>query len=92
MSTITTHPTAPLPVPGVEALARLELAFAPRRIVRAVVRFEIATARFAELSAREASTLSPAEFGALRASRIVMSVSRSILADAGMLHLIEVTA
>lgn len=93
MSTeITTRPTAPLPAPAAEALARLELAFASRRIVRAVVRFEVATARFAELSSREASSLSPAEFGALRAARIVMGVSRSILDEAGMLHLIGVTA
>lgn len=86
--------TAPLPPAAAEALACLELAFlpVPLEIVRAVTRYEVASARFAELSAREASTLSPAEFGALRAARIRMTASETLLAAEGMLHLIEVTA
>lgn len=97
-------PTAPLPVPAVEALARLERAFRPvhdthsysrmtPEIRRAVIRYENASDRAAELStASDSRTLTVAEFDLLAAAQDTMRESTAILADAGMLHLIEVTA
>jgi len=84
-------PTAPLPAPAVEALARLERAFVPMplHIVRAVTRFEIATARYDELDARPASTLSPVEVDAFLAARQTVADAFGVLAEAGRLDLIE---
>ncbi|MBL3664484.1 hypothetical protein JL475_00290 [Streptomyces sp. M2CJ-2] len=67
------HPTAPL---------------APE-LVRAVTRFEVASARFDELSAKDARDLSPAEFDALGTAQQVIAESFGILAKAGQLHLID---
>ena len=88
MSTIT--PTAPLPPAAVEALARLERAFAPLPlyVVRAVRRFEAASARRDALAARGASTLSPAEFDSLKAAHDTIVESVTLLGAAGRLDLI----
>jgi len=82
-------PTAPLPAPAAAALARLELAFAPRHVVRAVTRFEIATARYDELDTRPASTLSAAEFYASMDAQQAIAEAFGVLAEAGRLDLIE---
>lgn len=81
------RPTAPLPAPAAEALARLECAFLPLDIVRAVTRYETASARYDELIARPASTLSPAEFDALGVAQQTMAEAFGVLADAGRLDL-----
>ena len=60
-------------------------------VVRAVTRFENASARTAELSAAmDSRDLSPAEFDALDFAQDVMRESRATLAAAGRLDLIEV--
>ncbi|MDT0608831.1 hypothetical protein [Streptomyces lancefieldiae] len=77
--------TAPLPPAAVEAIARLESAFlpVPLDVVRAVARYEAAAFRYDELAARPASSLSPAEFDAIRLSQETMTQAFVILADAG---------
>lgn len=94
------RPTAPLPAGAAEALARLERAFAPvhdthsysrmtPEVRRAVIRFEIASERTAELShLMDQRTLTVAEFDVLEHAQDVMAGARAVLADAGMLHLI----
>lgn len=89
MATASTQlPTAPLPAPAAEAMARLELAFLPLHIVRAVTRFEIASARFDELDARPVSQLSPAEVTAYFAAQQTVGEAFTTLAEAGRLDLI----
>jgi len=102
MATATTPltPTAPLPTPAVAALARLERAFAPvhdmrsysrmtPEVRRAVIRYENASSRTAELSAlMDSRDLSGAEFNALFDAQTVMAGARAELKDAGMLHLV----
>lgn len=61
-------------------------------VAEAITRYEIATARYDELIARPASSLSPAEFDAFGDAQQTIAKSLGVLADAGMLHLIEVTA
>lgn len=85
-------PTAPLPAPAADALSRLERAFlpVPLDIVRAVARYENASATTAELSAlMDSRTLSAAEFGRLEFAQDTMRESRATLAAAGQLHLVE---
>ena len=90
MSTPTQTPTAPLNPTAAEMLARLERAFlpVPLPLVRAVTRYETATARYDELIARPASTLSPAEFDAVGEAQQAIAESLRVLADAGRLDLI----
>jgi hypothetical protein len=95
LQTETLNPTA------ADALSRLERAFAPVRdlrwysrmapeVRRAVVRYENASARTAELSAAmDFRDLSPAEFGALEFAQDTMRESRATLTEAGQLHLVE---
>lgn len=64
----------------------------PVGVVRAVTRFEVAKARYAELSAVNAIDLSGAQYIALGDAQDTMAASRSFLERAGLLHLIEVTA
>ncbi|WHM30248.1 hypothetical protein OH540_09455 [Streptomyces sp. BPPL-273] len=59
-------------------------------VQRAVARYEAATARYDELIARPASTLSPAEFDAFGDAQQAIGEALGVLADAGQLHLIEV--
>lgn len=59
-------------------------------VQRAVTRYEVAAARYEELSARDARTFTGAEFDSLVLAQDVMSESRAILAAADQLHLIEV--
>ena len=82
------RPTAQLPQPAAAALANLERAFLPLDLLRAVTRYETATARYDELIVRPASTLSPAEFDAVGEAQQTIAESLGVLADAGMLHLI----
>lgn len=83
------RPTAPLPAPAVEALARLERAFLPMplEIVRAVTRYETAALRHDELAARE--TLSPVEVDAIRDAQDTMADSFGVLAKAGRVDLLR---
>jgi hypothetical protein len=61
----------------------------PRAVVRAVTRFEVATARIAELSAVDAQHLSGADFNALGDAQAAVKAAREFLTRAGLLHLIE---
>ncbi|MFI9244175.1 hypothetical protein ACIGXF_16655 [Streptomyces sp. NPDC053086] len=82
-------PTAPLPSAAVDAMRRLELALAAPEVVRAIVRYEVASARTAELSAAmDTRDLSGAEFDSLVLAQDVMAASRATLAAVGQLHLI----
>jgi hypothetical protein len=58
-------------------------------IVRALTRYEIASARYDELDARPASTLSPAEVDAFHAAQQTVTEAFCVLAEAGRLDLIE---
>ena len=82
--------TAPLPPAASAALPRLERAFipVPLHVVRAVTRYEIASARFDELDARPASTLSPAEVDAFMDAQQTVADAFCVLAEAGRLDLI----
>ncbi|MEU3826481.1 hypothetical protein AB0F36_14350 [Streptomyces sp. NPDC029080] len=83
--------TAPLPSAAVDAMRRLELALADPDVVRAVTRYEVASARTAELSAAmDTRNLSGAEVDSLVLAQDVMAAARTTLASAGQLHLIEV--
>ena len=88
MSTTVETPTAPLPTPAATVLAKLERAFLPLPLVRAVTRYEVATVRYDELIARPASSLSPAEFNAVGEAQQTIAESLGVLAEAGRLDLI----
>lgn len=85
------HPTltATLPPAAAAALTRLELAFAPLSVRKAVTRYEVATTRFDELDARPASQLSPAEVDAYFGAQKTVAEAFGVLAEAGRLDLIE---
>lgn len=86
-----TTPTAPLPPAAVDAMRRLERALATPAVVRAIVRYEVASARTVELAAAmDTRSLSGAEFDSLALAQDVMADSLAVLAAAGQLHLIEV--
>lgn len=88
-----TRLTAPLPPAAAAAVSRLERALAPAGVVVALTRYEVASARTAELShLMDARDLSGAEFDSLFDAQDVMRESRRTLAAAGMLHLIEVSS
>lgn len=71
------------------ALSRLERALAGPAVVRAVTRYEVASARTAELSAAmDCRTLTVAEFSALEFAQDTMRESRATLAEADLLHLV----
>jgi hypothetical protein len=77
MTTTFPRPTAPLPPLAAPA------------VVRAVTRFEVASARTAELSAlMDTRDLSGVEFDAFEFAQDVMRESVAALAGAGMLHLV----
>ena len=57
-------------------------------VAEAITRYEIATARYDELIARPASSLSPAEFDAFGDAQQTIAESLGTLADAGRLDLI----
>lgn len=86
--------TAPLPQLAVEALARLERAFlpVPLDVVRAVTRYEIATARYDELVARPASSLSGAEFKSFGEAQQTIAEAFGVLAEYDRLDLIGATS
>ncbi|MGX1220364.1 hypothetical protein [Streptomyces ambofaciens] len=86
--TIPAPSTAPLPPKAAEALARLETAFLPLDVVRAVTQYEMAAFRYDQLIARPASSLSPAEFDAIRLSQETMTRAFSVLAEAGQTSLL----
>jgi len=80
--------TAPLTPAAAEALARLERAFLPSAVVRAVTRYETAALRYDDLAARPASALSPAEVNALQLARETMTSEFAVLAEAGRVDLL----
>ena len=81
--------TAPLPPAAETALANLERAFLPLPLIRAVTRYEVASARTAELSAAmDLRDLTPAEFDSLDFAQDTMRETRATLAAAGRLDLI----
>ncbi|MCM8552277.1 hypothetical protein [Streptomyces sp. STCH 565 A] len=83
-------PTAPLNPAAAAALARLERAFVPVSldVARAVTRYEVATARYDELSARPVSTLSPAEATAFGDAQKTIDEALAELGKAGRLDLV----
>jgi hypothetical protein len=81
--------TAPLPPAAEAALHGLDRAFLPLPLIRAVTRYEIAAARYDELIARPASTLSPAEFDSIGVAQQTLAETFGVLAEAGRLDLIE---
>ncbi|MET8080044.1 hypothetical protein [Streptomyces sp. NPDC005303] len=87
-ATPTSTPTAPLPTSAAVSLARLERAFLPLPVVRAVTRYEVATARFDELAAKPASELKPAEVDAFGEAQQTIAESVAVLAEAKRLDLI----
>jgi hypothetical protein len=94
MSSTTALPTdlpiAPLSSDARHALRSLELRLtAGPGVVEAITRYEVASARTAELSAMDARTMSGAEFDSLVLAQDMMAAARATLADAGQLHLIE---
>lgn len=83
------RPTAPLSAEASAALAKLERAFLPLDLVRAVTRYEVASARTAELShLMDSRDLSGAEFNALFDAQTAMAGARAALAAAGRLDLV----
>jgi hypothetical protein len=59
-------------------------------VAKAVTRYEVASARLAELSAAmDVRDLSGAEFDSLSVAQDTMRASKAVLAAAGQLHLIE---
>jgi hypothetical protein len=80
--------TAPLSAEAAASLAKLERAFLPLHIVRAVTRYEIATARYDELVAKPASELKPAEVDAFGAAQQTIADAFGVLAEAKRLDLI----
>lgn len=83
------HPTAPLSPAASAAVSRLERAFLPLHVVRAVTRYETAALRYDELIARPASQLSPAEFDAIGAAQQTMANEFGRLAEAGRTDLLR---
>lgn len=81
-------PTAPLPPAAEAALNRLERAFLPLPLVRAVARYEAAVEYKDRLSARRATTWSGAEFASFFDCGPVMEESLRTLEAAGRLDLI----
>jgi len=82
-------PTAPLPAPAAEALARLELRLRAPEVLPAVARYEIASFRTAQLSDwLYRYGLSDADFQSLEFAQDVMRESYAVLAAAGRLDLI----
>lgn len=82
------HPTAPLPSAAAYELHVAELrASFPEDIVRAVVRFEIARDRKADLEAKPTREWSGAEFDSWVDCDRVIAESRAVLAEAGLLRL-----
>jgi hypothetical protein len=80
--------TAPLSPAASAALHRLERAFLPLSLVRAVRRFEAASARRDELAAKRASQMSAAEFDSFKAAHDAVVESVLTLGAAGRLDLI----
>lgn len=84
------RPTAPLPADAVNALAPLEAAFLPMplAVVRAVARYEAATARRDELAEKSVSQWTAAEFDSFTAVHDAIVESVLALGEAGRLDLI----
>lgn len=61
-------------------------------VARAVTRYEIAAAQYAELTAMDARDMTGAQFDSLALAEDTMSEARRLLAQAGQLHLIDRTA
>jgi hypothetical protein len=81
--------TGPLPSAADAALARLERAFLPLPLVRAVTRYEVAAFRYDELIARPASSLSPAEVDAIGDAQQMMADAFGVLAEKGRTDLLH---
>ncbi|MFJ9012308.1 hypothetical protein [Streptomyces canus] len=82
-------PTAPLPTAAAKALAKLERAFLPLDLVRAVTRYEIATERRAGLEAKPTREWSGADFSSFADCERVLIESAMMLAVKGRMDLID---
>jgi hypothetical protein len=75
-----------LPPAAIDAMRRLELALSTPAVVRAVTRYEIASARTADLSAAmDERSLSGAEFDSLALAQDVMAEALDLLTAAASL-------
>lgn len=81
--------TAPLPPAAESALAKLDRAFLPLPLIRAVTRYEVAAARYDELIARPVSELSPAEVDSIGFAQQTLDDSFGVLAEAGRTDLLR---
>ncbi|MFF4346772.1 hypothetical protein [Streptomyces sp. NPDC001530] len=89
MSTATpTHLTAPLPPAAAEALSRLELAFAPLPVRKAVVRYGICLETYARLAMMDARNMSGYQFDLMVEAQDELTQRHEQLEQAGMLHLV----
>jgi hypothetical protein len=89
MSTATTRPTAPLPQPAADALARLESAFRPVDLTALAADYRSAAAHAAELAQLAASgRMSDLDADSLAHAEDLASGARAALASAGRLDLI----
>ncbi|MEU5496146.1 hypothetical protein [Streptomyces griseofuscus] len=61
-------------------------------VTRAVAVYEVASARYAELAAKDARTMSGADFDSLALAQDRMAEARATLTSVGQLHLIEVAS
>jgi hypothetical protein len=89
-ATRTIRPTLPLPPAAVQAMHRIELALsAPESVRKAVARYKANAARYDELMAKPAASLSAAEFDAIGSAQQNLAEQAGILADAGMFFLVK---
>lgn len=86
-----TRLTAPLPSAAIAVMSSLELRLTAPDVIPAVARYEVASFRTAQMARwMDTRDLTDAEFDDFEFAQDVMRESRRTLADAGMLHLIEV--
>lgn len=83
------RPTAPLPKPAADALARLERTSIAPAVVCAVTQYESAALYAVELSdLAVVGLLSDLDAKSLADAEDLKGAARTVLADAGLLHLI----
>lgn len=82
------RPMAPLSADAAKAMAKLERAFLPLALIRAVARYEAASARRDELTEKPASQWTAAEFDSFMAVHNAIVESVLTLGEAGRLDLI----
>lgn len=85
-----TRPTAPLPKPAADALARLERTSIAPTVVRAVTQYRSAALHAVELSDLAlVGLLSDLDTDSLAHAEDLMAAARTVLADADLLYLVD---